>query len=212
MSSEYLKRHRTEAEQAFHQDTADHRLRILRDDGLYRHLRCSRPDSWFDGFNVVTWPGYLVIGGDRESYVFACEDDMFAFLERCFSQGSIDFNYWASKLLGPGGSRTARRYSAPLFVQKVRHWRDSVAESMDGAAERAQFRAAVDEDILGGEYEDETQALMLLRDFSFGDGVPDYHEWTITEFDFHFIWACCAIRWAIGKYRAATAEPEARVA
>ena len=48
----------------FAKDTATHAMTILRDDGLYRHLRFKRPNTSSYYFDIITWPGYLAITGD----------------------------------------------------------------------------------------------------------------------------------------------------
>jgi hypothetical protein len=47
-------------------DTAFHRLEIVRDDGLYRHLRMKQPGKSCYYFDIVTWPGYLTVTGAWE--------------------------------------------------------------------------------------------------------------------------------------------------
>lgn len=45
-------------------DTAFHRLEIIRDDGLYRHLRMQQPENSCYYYDVITWHGYLTVTGD----------------------------------------------------------------------------------------------------------------------------------------------------
>ena len=47
-------------------DTAFHRPEIIRDDGLYRHLRRSSPKTSCYYYDVITWHGYLTVTGDIE--------------------------------------------------------------------------------------------------------------------------------------------------
>jgi len=65
----------------FKRDTKDHEMTVLHEDGLYRHLRFRKPaggysEYWFD---LVTWPGVLVIRGDMETFAFSRTEDMLAF-------------------------------------------------------------------------------------------------------------------------------------
>lgn len=61
-------------------DTAFHRLEIIRDDGLYRHLRMQQPGNSCYYYDVITWPGYLTVTGDMGTWTFSRIADMFDFL------------------------------------------------------------------------------------------------------------------------------------
>ncbi|STU51511.1 Uncharacterised protein [Klebsiella pneumoniae] len=60
-------------------DTAFHRLEIIRDDGLYRHLRMQQPETSCYYYDVITWPGYLTVTGDMGTWTFSRIADMFDF-------------------------------------------------------------------------------------------------------------------------------------
>jgi len=51
--------------QQFLRDVASHRMEVLLDSGVYRHLkfRNAPPNSWNAWFELVTWPGSLAIHG-----------------------------------------------------------------------------------------------------------------------------------------------------
>ena len=40
----------------FAKDTAEHKIQVIRDDGVYRHLRFKRTNSNAYYFDLVTWP------------------------------------------------------------------------------------------------------------------------------------------------------------
>lgn len=69
-----------------------HAMTVLRDDGLYRHLRFRKPDRSEYWFDLLTWPGNLTITGDMGTYTFARVEDMFTFFT-----GYINTHYWAEK-------------------------------------------------------------------------------------------------------------------
>jgi hypothetical protein len=89
---------------------ADHTLEVIRDDGLYRHLRCRKSGTWVYGFDVVTWPGYLTVCGDIGTWVFSRERDMLPWFEA--SGDRINPGYWSEKLMHGSGSghEDARRF------------------------------------------------------------------------------------------------------
>lgn len=86
----------------FVEATAEHTLTVIKDDGVYRHLRVGKPGTGIWSWSIVTWPGHLAITGDvAEGYVFARVTDMLDFFRSGSRDGrSIDFRYWAEKVLG----------------------------------------------------------------------------------------------------------------
>jgi hypothetical protein len=89
-------------EESFLKDVASHSMKILKDDGVYRHLQFSNNGSWNQRFDIVTWPGYLAYSGDMGCFVFSRLADMFEFF-RTKPSGSteklfINEGYWGEKL------------------------------------------------------------------------------------------------------------------
>lgn len=98
----------------FNTHTAEHVMTVLRDDGLYRHLRFGKPGTGMYQFDLVTWPGYLAITGDIGTYTFSRLPDMFDFFT-----GYINHGYWAEKLKnGVGGPREegVREHDCDAFI------------------------------------------------------------------------------------------------
>lgn len=114
----------------FTKNTAGHHLKVLHDDGLYRHLRmCSHYDDgaptsvWY--WDIVTWPGSLAIRGDvADGYIFTRDTDMLQFFTARPSEHhhgdepQIDMHYWAQKLASEHRS-TATVYSSKTFLDSV---------------------------------------------------------------------------------------------
>ncbi len=44
-------------EQSFLKDVREHRMTVLHDSGIYRHLRFQKPGTVIGQFDIVTWPG-----------------------------------------------------------------------------------------------------------------------------------------------------------
>lgn len=157
----------------FKQATAEHEVTICDERGLYRHLRCQKPETWVYGFDIVTWPGYLAYVGDVGDFVFSRVRDMFEF----FRGYSPNPDYWSEKLQGPGPAHQA-------VLDFDRDAWDRVA------AERKM-------DVF--DYPFNTQdAHRLLVD----DGVDPYDLPNLTCYSTQFLWACHAIPWAIARYDA----------
>ena len=181
----------------FLEDVSRHEVTILRDDGLYRHVRFSRPNSGIMRFDLVTWPGYLCYCGDVGEYVFSRIDDMFSFFRR--ADGGINEGYWAEKCYAQdrGG---VKRYSPEKARQQIvdyleavdaddvvkKEVEDDLFFAMDDMGEE-EFRSYVDsfscESADGGEFR-----------------FRDFYEYDLMEYSFRFIWCCYAMSWGIRQY------------
>jgi hypothetical protein len=179
----------------FERDTAKHEMTVLRDDGLYRHIRFMRPGDSFYLYDLVTWPGYLAIVGDCEDYVFCRLTDMFEFFAGSRQADGINPSYWSEKLRCGRGRDLARTYSEDMLRSHVIEWFESETGPIDPEAfaredyftsldltlgQRISLSRALEADVLedwegGGEQ----GAHGRLRDFEwFYDGREswDYHE------------------------------------
>lgn len=189
---------------AFKRDTAKHQLTVLHDDGLYRHLRYRNPENSAYWFDVITWPGSLTIRGDLgAAYTFSRLPDMFEF----FRGKRINPHYWSEKLdnLRP----SVQVYSEDLFRQLVvEHFVDAVRYSDAPRGLGREIRA----EILDQDLTDETEARALLEGFEFkGFEFHDVWEWSFSDYDRSFLWACHALVWGIAAYDRARAEKPAPV-
>lgn len=196
----------------FVDDTSDHELTVLRDDGLYRHLRFQKPGTSIYRFDIVTWPGYLAFVGDAGDFVFARTADMLEFFvpEGRETSAGINPQYWSEKLVAPRPD-AAQTYSYEAFKRHVSEWLDSVGDGLD-PGERTALCAAVDERLLSPYLDaahSEHEAHVLLRDFEC-DGVRVYDswEWSLREYRHDFLWCCYAIVSGIKSYREPVSQAE----
>lgn len=198
----------------FASDVEHHEMTVLRDDGLYRHVRFVRnaPDfeagtterSSFYWFELITWPGVLAIHGDMGTYTFARTEDMFGFFR--LSGGRINPSYWAEK--APHGT-PVKEFSPELFEQLVTEHIEDLAERLPGLA------ADVKEEILdAADSGHEAGAHQLLADYRYyadpadrydPDVRPDFEfhdtwEWDLRTWTYQFLWCCYAIVWGIAGY------------
>ena len=182
----------------FTEDVADHVLTVIRDDGLYRHLRCREPGTGICGFDIITWPGYLAYVGDMGDYVFRRTDDMFGF----FGSGGINPRYWSEKCVAVDHSDGIREFSVDVYRELVEEWRDEIAEDIEDEDERADFIDAVNELLECADDLTDESAHDRLAEFSHeGITCSDSWEWDLRRFTWRYVWACYAITWAIGEYR-----------
>lgn len=145
------------------EQVAHHQLTVLRDEGLYRHLRFAAPGTMNWSFDLVTWPGHLAIAGDvGAGYMFARNPDMLTFFADGRPPGHINAPYWAQKLVG---HPQVREFSERLFheylVDLVAQARDELEGDDDAAAA---FVALVDEELSG--LSNAHEAHQALEDFN----------------------------------------------
>ncbi len=183
--------------QRFECDIAEHQMTVLLDEGLHRRLRCQKPGTWIYGFDIITWPGYLVMAGDAGNYMFSRIEDMFDF----FTGEQINPAYWAEKLRGCPEPYV---FSAEVYRARVREWAAEISQGME-TRESAVFLDAVQADLLRRELYDAHEAHRLLDEFEH-DAIrwDSWDRGSFQEFDGRFLWACHAIRWAIIQYKTRT--------
>lgn len=150
-----------EIAERFQRETADHKMTVLHDDGLYRHLRFARPDRGSYWFDLITWPGCLTVNGDCGTFTFARQDDMFEF----FRGGRINPGYWAEKVRAHDPSGVTN-YSQDSFRQQVMEDVKDSEPDWPGLTEEAEREIFGD----GSQWntEHEGGAREALRDFEFG--------------------------------------------
>ncbi|MEU8136048.1 hypothetical protein [Streptodolium elevatio] len=173
----------------FARDTKDHEMTVRLDDGLYRHLTFAKPGTFMHWFDLVTWPGNLVIRGDMDDFAFSRHEDMFTFFRG--SKG-INPSYWAEKVFDRRDA--TERYSEDAFRRAVAHH----------VAGNRVLSALVKVEILDAPgLGDEDVARSLLEDFEYdGFRFSDVWEWNFREFTDHFLWCCHAIVHGIQQYDA----------
>jgi hypothetical protein len=193
----------------FARETAEHRLTVLHDEGLYRHLRFADPGHGLHYFHLITWPNGLLIRGDGPNFVFSAfpTTDPFDLFKHSASDG-INPGYWQEKVV----AGQVKSWSEDKF----RAWLASKAADADG-----RFPGAVDavrEQILYSDFhstEHESTARHAVASFSHGDfrlRFPDEWELSFDDYSWEFLWACHAIVWGIQQYDAAKQAPVETVA
>jgi len=180
--------------EVFLEDIKNHKVQIVKDDGLYRHLICSS-GSFNQRFEIVTFPNYLVCAGDMGDFVFTRIDDMFQF----FRGKDINTYYWAEKCVAESVyGNGIREFSSKLFHEAVlEHTR--LYLDLDENDE-------IPEDIMDEIYvllhcDNEYECVSAMNDFS-SDKIEftDFWENTVREKTYHFVWCCYALVWAINEY------------
>jgi len=192
------------AAERFTRETEHHKLEVLHDDGLYRHLKFKQPGNSAYWFDLITVPGALIFQGDGDSYVFRRIQDMFEFFRG--PVGRINPVYWSEKLTD--GRARVKVYQQELFEQLVK---ELFVESVKSGDWPRGLGMAVREEILDNwEIGDENGAHRALANFEFnGFHFADTYELDFRDFDWWFLWACHAIVFGIAQYDAARVPAEA---
>ena len=211
----------------FLRDVGEHELTVLRDVGVDRHLRFRKPGTGCYGFDLLTWPGHLLITGDCGSFLFRRLEDMFEFF-RTDREPKDDLHlnpqYWSEKLIATdcNGKRggAAIEFSKEKFEASIKRWFDDhfefeICEDADpdedlvgndsvsvGArkARRDAIWAEIESNVLSHS-DSEHQAAQAAYDFEHdGFNFRDFYEVDNTEYTFHFIWCAYAIAWGIKRF------------
>lgn len=198
----------------FARETDGHKMTVLQDDDLYRHLRFTSGSDlyWYD---ITTTPGQLTFSGDGDSFVFRLAPDMFEMFRQSAPVGDINATYWAEKCR----SGNARSYSRERFekcvweqvAEREQHYRalrdDVQHEIFDGEQFNVDYEADALMAVLGYRYH-----LAKERDDRGNWDIFRFrriHDWDLRDFDWWFLFACFAIGDGIRQYDAAKAAPKA---
>lgn len=190
-----------EVSKRFSRDVETHQMSVLHDDGLYRHLRFSKPNTGIGWFSIITTPGQLTIFGDMGTYVFSRLTDMFEFFT---GNGYVNAGYWGEKLQAVDTHGGYREHSEDTYRSWViQHFWDRREQYEPEVA--AEIWADI-RDSLFDDYGDRTTKVACMEtldrfrshDFRYRDTWDN--DWT--EYSYHYLWCCHAILWAIQQYNA----------
>lgn len=176
----------------------DHRIQVLRADGLYRHYRCRNSGSCIDGFDIVTWPGSLCYTGDMGDFLFQRTDDMVAFMGRACRSPS----YAAEKCVASGHERVLggvyefrREVLVELLDEAREEQRGSRHPERDLDAELDEILEAYDE------CQSPDDAYRAIHESRLWDG-SDFP--SCETFTFRFLWCLRAIGWFTNNLKSRT--------
>lgn len=211
-----MARHRPDPSfpEQFEREIANHQLTVLRDDGLYRHVRFSQPESSTYRFDLITWPGYLAYVGDMGDYVFSRLPDMFAFFRGSALQDRPNISYWAEKVCAEDRQSAVTKFSEDHFREVVAEDFERFWESHGASDEaKAELWEEVEDTVLSAlDNDGKDAAFAAARDMRHDgrDVFSDLWDHDFTEYTHRFIWCCHAIVRAIRAYDAARDEVAAR--
>ena len=177
-------------------DVKDHKLAILMDNGLYRHMRWGRPDSSIYMVQITTWPGHLAVTGDMGSFVFSRVHDMFTFFRS--PDMKINPGYWSVKIVAEDKHGGVEKFSVEKFHEAVLcHTRDYL-DLEEGAEIPEDIMDEIDPLV---ETYDEYDCVEAMLDF-YSDRIKfdDFWEHNLKEYNYCYIWCLYAIVHVISRY------------
>lgn len=206
------------ARRSFDENTSEHVMTVLHDEGLYRHLRFAQPGTGIFHFDIITWPGHLTISGDMgDGWSFGRIEDMFNFFRAGREPHRINPSYWWQKM--PHQLRdAAKKYSAEEFRSIVKERAAEMREELS-PTQRASFTAVFNREVLRfADEEHEAREALDVFEYEIGEDednpartlrFADNWDYDYQDWDFHFLWALFAIVHGIELYRAWKQAPAA---
>jgi hypothetical protein len=182
-------------EARFLKDIKNHQLTILRDEGVYRHIKVAKPGTYCYSFEIITWPGWLCYTGDMGSYTFQRLEDMFQFFRNDKPELWINPGYWSEKVQASDKYGKIEEFSMDCF-KKI------LLEELKDREDFETAKVALQEEVFYRMEEDESMAYRLATDFTIAGKTVFVDVWdhNFKTFTHHFLWCCYAIAWTIQKY------------
>lgn len=210
--------------ESFLKDVASHVVEVIRDDGLYRHIRLRKPGTMCFHFDLITWPGYLCYTGDMGTFVFRRLEDMFQFFRtKPYANrdplDQIDRRYWAEKLEATDKHGGTKEFDNQAFQREItKQRRELFVEHGKNMSpnDREEFWSSL-EDVKNAGEDGEHRTFSAVQDWSYTYYMP--RRLTATResaciflstddfpscktYTYHFLWCCYALSWGIQQYDA----------
>jgi len=195
-------------EQTFINDTKDHSMNIIHDDGVNRHIVFSDNGSSTYQYSLHTWPGYLMVTGDMGTYVFSRINDMFEFFDTGTTNNKINKGYWAEKLeainSNCGQDASIMEYKEELFEKMIGNETQQYIDDNELSKEDADALWELVTDTVLDYKEDENIAIQAAYNFHDDDTECRFYELPLhgcREYRYHYIWILYAIVDGIKRYK-----------
>lgn len=193
-------------------DVQYHKMKILNDIDLYKHIKFRNPHSIYKQFEILTSPYNLLFTTRNGSFVFQGVEDMFDLFRtyRIDEPLAIAPSYWSEKLVA--SDCTTKDLSHLMFdsdkfkshiQQKLTQWKENVNLSNED-------KKRLDKEINHEIYKNlngfnKFTAFKAVEDFTFYYQDTylkfyDIFEWDCDTYTPTYLWCCYAIVWAIIQY------------
>lgn len=188
-----------EVKTKFLKNVYNHKIHVLRDDGVYRHLRFDNAGSCVYHFNLTTWPGYLCISGDMGCFVFSRPNDMFEFFRRDIL--GINPDYWSEKLeaIKKGGYD---EFSPEKFKSQILEYVDDNFDPDDSDdVTKEDILNDLENRVFTCIFDEEYDAIEAIQTFnSMSIFTIEIEDIDYMEYTYNFLWCLYAIVWGIQQY------------
>lgn len=183
----------------FLKDVSGHTMQTKHDMGLYRHLRFSRNNCNKSCFEIITWPYHLAFTSATMNFLFnRYQQDMFVFFSKFH-----ELNYIEEQCVSVDSLAGSKKYSKKFFEQAINEYARQYLDS-NPSTKADDFYCAIAGRIMPYAHV-ESEARQAAGDFDFNGKTgffPDFHERNFDDYVKEFVWACHAVRWAMGQWHA----------
>lgn len=118
--------------ESFLNDVKDHKINILLDNGVYRHIHCTK-GSCNQHFDIVTYPGHLVISGDMGTFTFQRLEDMFRFFGGYGDKEThpgINTGYWEEKCVSRSRWGGVKKFDEDKLTKSIDERVDTICSDI----------------------------------------------------------------------------------
>ncbi len=196
-------------EKDFFDSIPEHTMVVRKDDDLYRHLTFTNKGSNVYRFDLMAWPGELVIQGSCGTYAFSRVPDMFEFFradefnKKSQPDSSLHINpaYWGEKLRSVCTQGGFREYDEDAFIQRVSDHVECRALTREQGIERGELWQAVLNEVIVHS-DNEIYAYDAVNSFNYrGFTFEDFFDSGGTaRYTYQYLWCLYAIVYGIGVY------------
>lgn len=204
-----------EFENDFLEMVKDHKLTIINDDGINRHIRFKNPSTTNCYFDLITWKGHLAISGDLGTWVFSRLDDMFCFFRDEKGELNVNPSYWAEKLVamsrfGSSEDNTHNELDVESTIKNIGTLLHSNLSDIYGDCPDCSENILINKSLCTGcsDRVDEIRVELFacdsireIQDFCEEHGIPDWYEYSCQYNPTHnFLLCLYAIAWGVIQY------------
>lgn len=192
----------------FDNDIINHKMKIMQDNGLFRHIRFAVPGTSIQYFNLTTFPHHLCISGDMGTFVFSRVEDMFRFFRN--DRMVINPSYWGEKLQSISTNGGYKKFNIDEFKESVEQWFVEFRDCLDDGELADKVWADIKYSVLTDN--DDGDGWVAMRgaiDYVYDDYendikieniFQDFWEQSCTRYSINYIWCLHAIVYGINKY------------
>lgn len=180
----------------FLKDVSSHKMEVIHDSGLVRHIRFEQLDLKIHWFDLVTWGECLAINGDMGTYTFSRNQDMFNLFRS--KNLSINPDYYTEKMQSICKISKHIKFSPTelrsLMIKHFKGW------NLSSEKQKTKVWSKIEDEILCSKTEEEARSNVDSFEARHGCLFRGFFEHDLTEFTYHYIWCLYAITWGIQQY------------